>query len=48
MNQTSYVDIIISPKYMYISIYVVLMFIYESPTADELCSVDWYIHVYMF
>ena len=24
------------------------MFMYEGPTADELCSVGWYIHVCMF
>ena len=24
------------------------IFMYEGPTADELCSVGWYIHVCMF
>ena len=46
MNHTSYVDIIIQ-----IDVYIdvcFLMFMYECPTADELCSVGWYIHVCMF
>ena len=28
--------------------YVFLMFMYEGPTADELCSVGWFIHLCMF
>ena len=48
MNHTSYVNNIILFIYMYISMYVFLMFMYEGPTADELCSVGWYLHVCMF